>query len=96
MSATKQMFYKITQTRSTIGVTPIVRKNIQALGLKKRHHIVYQSISPSTAHRIAAVKELVTVELVDERKSVQQLSTERKYKPGFELIRGGMTKQMSE
>ncbi|KAG2733374.1 hypothetical protein G9P44_004364 [Scheffersomyces stipitis] len=90
MSATKQLFYKITQTRSTIGMPPITRKNIEALGLKKRNQIVYQPVSPSTAHRLARVKELVKVELVNENKTVQQLSAERKFQPGFNLVKGEM------
>ncbi|ODV78464.1 uncharacterized protein CANTADRAFT_52993 [Suhomyces tanzawaensis NRRL Y-17324] len=96
MSAAKQGFYKITQIRSTIGMPPLTRKNMQALGLKKRFQIVYQSISPSTAHRIAAVKELVKVELVGEPKSVQQLADERKYKPGFEIINRDVAKPVYE
>ncbi|KAK6455160.1 mitochondrial 54S ribosomal protein YmL33 [Scheffersomyces xylosifermentans] len=96
MSAAKQLFYKITQIRSTIGMPPIIRKNIQALGLKKRNQIVYQSVSPSTAHKLARVKELVKVELVEEKKTVEQLSAERKFNPGFKLIKGDLTKKSYE
>lgn len=86
------MFYKITQLRSTIGLPPIIRKNIQALGLKRRNHIIYQKVSPSTAHRLIKVKELVKVELVDEAKTPQQLAAERKFDPGFEIFKGNAVK----
>lgn len=82
------MYYKITQVRSTIGLPPIVRKNMEALGLKKRNHIKYQKVSPSTAHRLVKVKEIVKVELVDEPKTPQQLAAERKFDPGFEILKG--------
>lgn len=89
MSAAQQ-FYKITQTRSIIGMPPNVRKNIAALGLKRRNQIVYQAVSVATAHRLAIVKELVNVELVDHKKDVNQLSAERKFNPGFELVKSKM------
>lgn len=88
-NAAKQQFYKITQLRSTIGCPPIVRKNITALGLKRRHQIVYQRVSPSTAHRLRTVKELVKIELVDEPKTREEVNKERKFNPGFELLKKG-------
>jgi len=88
--SSKQMFYKITQTRSVIGLPPLIRKNMQALGLKRRFQVVYQKVSPSTAHRLSKVKELITVELVDHKKTPEEINAERKYKPGFELIKGDL------
>lgn len=85
-------FYKITQLRSTIGMPPIVRKNMEALGLRKRYQIKYQKVSPSTAHRLIKVKELVKVELVDEPKTPQQLAQERKFPKGFEINVGKAVK----
>lgn len=84
------MYYKITQTRSVIGLPPLIRKNMEALGLKRRHQTVYQRVSPSTAYRLSKVKELITVELVNEFKNAQQINAERKYKPGFEIVKGDM------
>lgn len=63
--SSKQMFYRIKQLRSTIGMPPLVRKNIAALGLKKRNHVVYQAVSAATAHRLRMVKELVSIDLLD-------------------------------
>lgn len=96
MSSTKQLYYKITQMRSTIGMPPIVRKNIQALGLKKRFQTVYQRVSPSTAHRLMRVKELVAIDLVNEPKSVDEMAQERKFKPGFEIIKAADVKKTYE
>lgn len=84
----KPMFYKITQIRSTIGLPPVIRKNMEALGLKRRHHVKYQRVSPATAHRLMKVKELVKVELTDEPKTPYQLSQERKFDPGFVIRKG--------
>lgn len=83
----KQMYYKILQKRSVIGMPPTVRKNIEILGLKKRFDISYQKVSSSTAHRLAKVKELVEIELVDEPKTREQLKEERRPNPGFVLVK---------
>lgn len=90
VGAAKNMFYKITQTRSTIGCHPRIRNNIEALGLKRRNQIIYQKVSPSTAHRINVVKELVKIELVNKPKTANELAAERKFNPGFEMIKGDM------
>lgn len=71
---------------------PIVRKNMQALGLKKRFQIKYQKVSPSAAHRLIKVKELVKVELVEEAKTPEQLRQERKFPRGFEVSPGAAVK----
>ncbi|CAK7904344.1 54S ribosomal protein L33, mitochondrial [[Candida] anglica] len=83
----KTMFYKIIQKKSTIGMPPWVRRNIQLLGLRKRLDVSYQRVSPSTAHRIAAVKEMVEIELVDQPKTREQVANERKPSPGFVLLK---------
>lgn len=92
MSLVKEVVYKITQTRSTIGMPPIIRANIKSLGLRKKNQIVYQTVSPSTAHKLAKVKEIIKVELATERKDVHQLAQDRKFAPGFKIIKGGATR----
>lgn len=83
--STPQMFYRIQQLRSTIGLPPLVRKNIAALGLKKRNHIVYQKVSPAAAHRLRLVKELVSIDLMDaEKAESQKLLDKQKFPKGFE------------
>lgn len=62
----KNLFYRITQLRSTIGMPPITRKNIKALGLRRRYQTVYQKVSAATAHRLRIVKELVSIDLLEE------------------------------
>ncbi|CAN3375288.1 large ribosomal subunit protein uL30m [Diutina rugosa] len=82
-----QLYYRITQVRSIIGMPPLVKKNLRALGLSRRFQTVYQRVSPSTANRLVKCKELVTVQLVDETKSAQQLNNESKFQKGFEIIK---------
>lgn len=86
-NAAKQLFYKITQVRSTIGMPPRTRKNIEALGLKRRNQIIYQKVSAATAHRLSLVKELVKIDLVDTPKTKEEINKDRKFNPGFELIK---------
>lgn len=80
-----QMFYRIQQLRSTIGLPPLVRKNIAALGLKRRNHIVYQQVSPAAAHRLRLVKELVSIDLLDAKRAEEQKLVDKQTFPkGFE------------
>lgn len=86
MSATL-MFYKITQHRSTIGMPPTIKKNLEALGLRKRNQTVYQRVSVSTAHKLRHVKELVKLELLPEDEAIIAKNTPRaRPSPGFERI----------
>ena len=57
--------FKITLMRSSIGLTPDVRKTVAALGFKKRMQSVYRSINEKNVGRIVKVKELVKVETMD-------------------------------
>lgn len=82
--SSKQMFYRIKQLRSTIGMPPLVRKNIAALGLKKRNHVVYQAVSAATAHRLRMVKELVSIDLLDAEAVQSHKATDKQVFPaGF-------------
>lgn len=82
--SSKQMFYRIKQIRSSIGVPKKICKNLDALGLTKRNQVVYQRVSPATAHRLTTVKELVTIDLVSEE-ALDRSKAEDKdvYAPGF-------------
>lgn len=85
--SSKQMFYRIKQLRSTIGMPPQVRKNIAALGLKRRNHVVYQTVSPATAHRLRVVKELVSIDLLDGDSVEQHKATDKQVFPaGFAKV----------
>lgn len=83
----KQLVYRIKQIRSTIGMPPSVRKNITALGLKKRNHVVYQNISVATAHKLRLVKELVTIDLMNPKQVAEAKLTDKpSYPSGFSKI----------
>ncbi|QBM89576.1 Ribosomal protein L30/L7E [Metschnikowia aff. pulcherrima] len=87
MSQTAPMFYRIQQLRSTIGMPPLVRKNIAALGLRRRNNVVYQRVSVATAHKLRMVKELVKIELLEPlqvQKMKRQDSTT--YPAGFSKV----------
>lgn len=81
------MYYKITQTRSIIGMPPKIRGNIKSLGLKKRCQTVYRKVSLATANQILKVKELVSVDLVDNFKSEEEMKKEKKFPLGFEILK---------
>jgi large subunit ribosomal protein L30 len=53
---------KITLTKSPIGSSPIQRKVIQALGLRKMHHSVELPDSPQTRGAVEKVRHLLSVE----------------------------------
>ncbi|EGW31483.1 uncharacterized protein SPAPADRAFT_62054 [Spathaspora passalidarum NRRL Y-27907] len=89
MSTAKQMYYKITQVRSVIGMPEKKRQILTALGLRKRNYIKYQKVDHRIANQLAMVKELVKVELTDKCQTRQEINQDRKFKPGFELVKGG-------
>lgn len=85
--STPQMFYRVKQLRSTIGMPPIVRKNMVALGLRKINNVVYQRVSPATAHRLRQVKELVSIDLLNESQTEKRkLEDAQKFPTGFQKI----------
>ena len=53
---------KITLTKSVIGASPLQRKVVEALGLRKMHHTVEQPDTPQTRGAIEKVKHLVRIE----------------------------------
>ncbi|KAJ2707501.1 hypothetical protein FB645_000677 [Coemansia sp. IMI 203386] len=82
-------FWKITLNRSTIGLPPKTRSNADALGLKRRGHVVYKPINNEVAGIVLKLKEVVKLELVDK---VEPLHV--KAKDGFEVI-GRMNKRIA-
>ncbi|KAG7663248.1 uncharacterized protein J8A68_003248 [[Candida] subhashii] len=87
IDAAKQLFFKITQHRSVIGMPRKLRRTVRSLGLNHRDVTVYQTISPSTAVKLSKVKELVKVELADQKLSRREVNLTRKYKPGFSVVK---------
>ncbi|SCU86650.1 LAFA_0E02190g1_1 [Lachancea sp. 'fantastica'] len=77
------VFYKITLSRSIIGL-PQATKNIAAsLGLGKTGSVVYRKVSPSIAGSIAKIKEVVSVEVTEQALTPEQQRELRKSNPGF-------------
>lgn len=82
-----QMFYRIKQLRSTIGLGPKIKKNMEALGLRKRDQVVYQAVSVTTAHKLRLVKELVSIDLLDSEQIKETKKTDKpKWPKGYEKI----------
>lgn len=66
---------------------PITRKNIKALGLRRRNQTVYQRVSVATAHRLRMVKELVSIDLLDESKVEEAKKLDKqKWPKGFSQV----------
>lgn len=78
-----QRFFRIQLVRSAIGLPARTRATLHALGLKKRMGTVFQPVSQSSAGLIMKVKELVTVDEVEQRLTKQQIHLERKPDPGY-------------
>ncbi|ODV96061.1 hypothetical protein PACTADRAFT_49479, partial [Pachysolen tannophilus NRRL Y-2460] len=78
-------FFKITQLKSTIALPQKYKDTMARLGLKKRGSVVFHNITPQQAGMIATVKELVKVELVDEKLSNESLRALRRSNPGFTI-----------
>ena len=74
--------WKITLMRSTIGMPPKTRKNAEALGLFRRGRSIYRPICNELAGIILKIKELVKLELVDEREPTKKPAAK-----GYTIIR---------
>ena len=55
---------KITLTKSVIGASPLQRKVVEALGLRKLNHTVERPDTPQTRGAVEKVKHLVRIEEV--------------------------------
>lgn len=80
------MFYRVTMHRSAIALPKKYKDTLRVLGLKKRGSVVYRPVSAVNAGMLAQVKELVTLELVNDYKSKEQIRAERKGNPGFKVV----------
>lgn len=76
-------YFKITLTRSAIGLPQKIRGTLEALGLKKRMATVFHPVNRDIAGYIMKVKELVAVSQVDRRMTRKQMHAARKPDPGF-------------
>ncbi|PBP21978.1 putative 50S ribosomal protein L30 [Diplocarpon rosae] len=78
-------YFRITLTRSGIGLTKRTQGVLKALGLRTRMKTVFHPVSPEVAGQIMKVKELISVREVDRPLTIQELKAERKPDPGFYL-----------
>jgi len=78
-------YFRITLTRSGIGLPERVQGVLHALGLRKRMKTVFYPVSPQIAGQIMKVKELVEVQEVDQPLSKYELKQEMKPDTGFYL-----------
>lgn len=87
-------FFRITLTRSAIGLPKKYSGTLRALGLTKRMKTVYLPVNHEIAGQIFQVKELVDVQEVENRISNKVLKELRKPEPGFYIEqRAGEVKQ---
>ena len=78
-------YFRITLTRSGIGLPERVQGVLHALGLSRRMKTVFFPVSPQVAGQIMKVKELVEGQEVDRPLSKFELKAERKPDHGFYL-----------
>ncbi|KAG9248182.1 hypothetical protein BJ878DRAFT_413307 [Calycina marina] len=76
-------FFRITLTRSGIGLPKRTQGVLKALGLRTRMKTVFYPVTPEVAGQIMRVKELVTVMEVDKALTKEELRAERRPEPGF-------------
>ncbi|KAI9102513.1 hypothetical protein DFS34DRAFT_609493 [Phlyctochytrium arcticum] len=59
-------YYEISLTRSLTGLPKKVRAVVHALGLYKRHQVVWSKVGPRSAGQILQIRELLDVKLVND------------------------------
>ncbi|RLV94194.1 hypothetical protein JA1_001998 [Spathaspora sp. JA1] len=65
------------------------RQILTAIGLRKRNYVKYQKVDHRIANQLIQVKELIKVELTDKFQTRHEINQARKFKPGFDLVKGG-------
>jgi len=76
-------FFRITLTRSAIGLPTKYTGVLRALGLTKRMRTVYHPVSQQVAGQIFAVKELIDVQEVEKKISNRTMRELRKPETGY-------------
>ncbi|EIW76002.1 hypothetical protein CONPUDRAFT_19223, partial [Coniophora puteana RWD-64-598 SS2] len=79
--------YKITQTRSAIGLGEGKKETLVSLGLHRRMQTVYHPHGPEVAGKVLKVKEIVQVEnvTVDQVRTKEEQRQERKADRGYSV-----------
>ncbi|KAL5525828.1 hypothetical protein ACEPAG_7165 [Sanghuangporus baumii] len=85
---TNKTYFKITLTRSAIGLGASKKATLASLGIHRRMQTVFHPHKPEFAGKILAVKELVRVENVsgEEVRSKEQVRRMRRPQSGFEVV----------
>ncbi|TVY49605.1 54S ribosomal protein L33, mitochondrial [Lachnellula occidentalis] len=78
-------YFRITLTRSGIGMPKRTQGVLKALGLRHRMATVFYPVTPEVAGQIMRVKELVSVQEVDKALTKSEVRAERRPDPGFYL-----------
>ncbi|WEW60850.1 39S ribosomal protein L33, mitochondrial [Emydomyces testavorans] len=82
-------FFRITLLRSAIGLPRRTTGVLKALGLKKRMATVFHPVTQDVAGQIMKIKELVSVQEVDQPLTKEQVHWERKPDPGYYVEKKG-------
>lgn len=78
-------FFRITLSRSAIGLPERTKGVLAALGLRRRCQTVFHPVEPQFAGMIMKVKELVQVEEVEKAMSPKEMRAARRPERGFWL-----------
>lgn len=76
-------YFRITLTRSCIGMPKKSEGVLKALGLRRRMQTVFYPVTPGVAGQIMKVKELISVQEVDRALTKEELREERRPDAGF-------------
>jgi large subunit ribosomal protein L30 len=83
------MYWKVTLTRSGIGLPKNRVDTLVALGLRKRFRTVYKPVNPQIAGLLLRVKELVRVELVEDTETQEIMKERRRPEKGYVVESAG-------
>ncbi|KAI7848147.1 hypothetical protein BDC45DRAFT_575120 [Circinella umbellata] len=82
-ASTAAKYYKVTLTRSTIGLSQDYRAAAKTLGLFRLNQSTYQPVNASTAGLILKLKEIVRVQNVDQ---IPEKSAANKMERGYKVV----------
>ncbi|CCH46330.1 50S ribosomal protein L30P [Wickerhamomyces ciferrii] len=76
-------FFQVQLKRSLIGLPAKTRLTATSMGLTKTGRTLNYEINQSIAGKLLTLKELIKVDIVDEKKDREGLRKARKSDPGF-------------
>ncbi|KAG0175255.1 hypothetical protein DFQ28_002115 [Apophysomyces sp. BC1034] len=84
-TASAAKYFKVTLTRSTIGLSKDYRAAAKTLGLHRLHQTTYQPVNASSAGLILKLKELVKVQNVESIPTREELDAAKPAR-GFKVV----------